>query len=589
MKRVHLSTHILLMAGSATLCLTFALASVAFGQAALSTPRERELYYKPEHLVWARIQNDQLQQQQLFPLLSRQQMVIVIEQPTDDQKRQVEAFLKAPPATLPEIDNFRSLPLAQEAKAYAVGYIQDNSKRLHPKTTSQATAYLITLKTVQPTGVILKTLHDLTYIDKIDFALPVFAFSGKTVTPFIQFDVEFFAPELILGGTDQIHTVNSRSYVKLADPEQSFNQPVVMQLQKDAPTNILATVLRYQQMLGVVKRAQLRWLRVRQPVEIQSRWVSASGINSFSIWESIQYLLSIERDRDVELLPKAFTEGAVYTWLSENTHLPNELIQVDQIAKSTQTLDSGRMLDEISIRFRLSKTGTFIFSPYPVQAAFQGLDDQKRVETFRSEQPTFLTIPGHLPRQLREIPGELLALPTYPARPWLPQAGTILGIACLAIGAGCMVMAIRRATTRSRTQAAELADAAKPSLDSMKSMFEGRLKNVEQQLGTLTFHGDMQPERAWLRSLNVYIKQLLGARCYQDENRFLGSLGTSSAAVKRSMLATAIDPEQEPMNKALHLVHAIDQQVMKQTVSLSKDEAEDFYARTVSLTEKVLA
>ncbi|WP_179137499.1 hypothetical protein [Candidatus Entotheonella palauensis] len=535
------------------------------------------------------MKNDQMQRQALLPLLSRQQVVIVLEQPTDEQKRNVEAFLHALPETLPKIDTFKNLPLAQEAQEYAIGYLQDRSDRRRPKTTAQAAAYLITFKTVQPTGVILKTLHDLTYMPQIDFALPVFAFPGKTVTPFIQFDVEFLAPELILGGAGQIQATNSRSYVKATDPERGFNEPVVLQLQKDAPTNILATVLRYQQMPGVVKRAQLRWLRVRQPVEIQARWASSSGINSFNIWESIQYILSIERDRDVELLPKAFTEGAVYAWLAENTHLPGELIRVDRIAKHTETLESGRMLDEVSLWFRLSKTGTYLFSPYAVQAAFQGLDDQKRIETFRSEQPAFLTIPGHLPRQLREIPGELLALPAYHARPWLWRTGTILGIVCLAIGAGCVVMAVRRSSALARIQAVEPADAQPPSLVAMKSVFEGHLKDIEQQLGSLTFHGGMEPERVWLRALNVYIKRLLGARWYQDEHRFLGGLGTSSEVIKRSMLATAIDPEQAPIDAALRLVHAIDQQVMKQTVALSKDEAEDFYARAASLTQNILA
>ncbi|ETW93626.1 MAG: hypothetical protein ETSY1_38395 [Candidatus Entotheonella factor] len=589
MKRLHLLSDTLLITSLLILFLVTSLVSVAFCQTSLSASGERELYYKPDHFTWVRMNKDQVQRQLLLPLLSRQQVVIALEQPTDEQKNNVEAFLRTPPETLPEIDTFRNILLAQEAQEYAVGYLQDRSEHRRPKTKAQAAAYLITFKTVQPTGAILKILHDLTHMPQIDFALPVFAFPGKTVTPYIQFDVEFLAPELILGGAGQIQAANSRSYVKVTDPEQGFDKPVVLQLQKDAPTNILATVLRYQQMPGIVKRAQLRWLRVRQPVEIQSRWASSSGINSFSIWESIQYILSIERDRDVELLPKAFTEGAVYTWLAENTHLPGELIQVDRIAKHTEPLENGRMFDEVSIWFRLSKTGTYIFTPYAVQAAFPGLDDQKRIETFRSEQPTFLTIPGHLPRQLREIPGELLALPAYQARPWLPRTGTFLGIGCLVVGIGWVVIAARRSSALSRIQTAEQADAQPPSLEAMKAVFEGHLKDVEQRLGSLTFHGGMEPERAWLRILNVYIKRLIGVRWYQDEHRFLGGLGTSSDVIKRSMLATAVDPEQAPLDDALCLVRAIDQQVMKQNVALSKDEAEDFYARAASLTQNLLA
>lgn len=542
MKRYHLSSHHFLSATIVGLLLIAFLTSGVYGQTSMSAQRRDDLHYKPEHFGWARVNNDRLQRENLLSLLSRQQVVIVLEQPTDQQKHDILTLLKNPPAAIPGISTYKNLSLEKEAKEYAVGYLQDNSKRLHRKTIPKAESYLITFKTVQPRGTILQVLNDLTWLDNIDYALPVFAFPGKTVAPFIQFDAEFLVPELILGGVGQIQKANSRNYVTLTEPDRNFKEPVVLQLHKDAPTNILATVLRYQQMPGVVKWAKLRWLRVRQPVEIQSRWASASGINSFGIWEPIRYILSIERDRDVELLPKAFTEGAVHTWLSENTHLPSELIQVDRIAKETQALEDGRALDEISIWFRLSKTGTFIVSPYAVQAAFQGIDEQRRIDTFRSDQPTFLTIPGHLPRQLRQIPGELLALPAYQARFWLSQTGRILGVLCLVIGVGCMLMVARRSLVPSRRRAEDQQGARVPSHAALKSMSQGHFKDVEQRLGALTLNGSMEQERAWLRALNVYVKRLLGARWYQDENRFLGGLGTSSEAIRQSMLATWRQP-----------------------------------------------
>lgn len=586
MKRYDLSSHDFL---SATLIgLLLIMASGAHGQTSMSTRRTDALHYKPEHFVWARVKNDRLQRENLLSLLSRQQVVIVLEQPTDQQKRDILTFLKSPPATLPEIGAYKNLSLDKEAKEYAVGYLQDNSKRLHKQTVPKAESYLITFTTVLPIGAILQVLNDLTRMDNIDYALPVFAFPGKTVAPFIQFDAEFLAPELILGGKGQVQKANSRNYVKMAEPDIDFKEPVVLQLQKDAPTNILATVLRYQQMPGVVKWAKLRWLRVRQPVEIQSRWASASGINTFGIWEPIHYILSIERDQDVELLPKAFTEGAVYTWLSENTHLPSELIHVDRIAKETQVLEGGRALDEVSIWFRLSKTGTFIFAPYAVQAAFQGIDDQRRIDTFRSEQPTFLTIPGHLPRQLRQIPGELLALPAPRAPRWLSQTVKVLGVLCLVIGAGCIVLVARRSLARSHRRAEAPEGAPALSHAALKSMSQGHFQDVEQRLGALTFNGDMEPERAWLRSLNVYVKRLLGACWYQDESRFLGGLGTSSHAIRQSMQATGVKPDRTPIDTALDLVQSIEQQVMKQTLSLTPDEAKDYLARASSLTEQML-
>ena len=585
MKRFFQSSHFLLTAHLTTLLSIQVLIAAAYGQTSLSASREPDLFYQPKHLVWARSQNDQWKRQDLLPLLSRRQVVIVLEQPDDEQKQWVEAFLRQPPATLPEIDTYRPLLLSREAETYAIGYIQDASQRRRPTPASQAAAYLITLKVVQPIGVILKALHDLQHLPQIDYALPVFTLPGKTVAPFIQFDVEFLAPELMLGGAAQIQRLNSRSYVKAADPKRGLQGPVALQLQKDAPSNILATVLRYQQMPGVVKQAQLRWLRVRQPVEIQSRWDASSGVNSFGIWETIPYVLSIERDRDVELLPKAFTEGAVYAWLAENTHLPSTLIQVDEIAKRAQTLDNGRLLDEITIRFRLSKTGTYIFAPYAVQAAFRGPDAQNRIETFRSEQPTFLTIPGHLPRQLRQIPGRLLTLPERRVQPWLWRSTAALGVVCLAVGVGCFVKIARRASP----SALAMAPDAPAPWRALQADWRDRLKKIELSLAALSFQGDMEQERAWLRGLNVYIKRWLGARWYQDEQQFVGGLGTSSEAIKRVMQATAIDPEQAPIDEALRLLSALEQQVMKQTIALSKDEAEALYARAASLTTQSLA
>jgi hypothetical protein len=122
----------------------------------------------------------------------------------------------------------------------------------------------------------------------------------------------------------------------------------------------------------------------------------------------------------------------------------------------------------------------------------------------------------------------------------------------------------------------------------MKPILEEQLKDLEQRLRALSFHGAMEPERAWLRTLNVYIKRLLGVSWYRDENRFLGGLGTSSEVIKRSMLATAIDPEQTSIVTALHLVQAIEQQVMKQTIDLSQEEAEALYARAASWTAESL-
>jgi len=234
------------------------------------------------------------------------------------------------------IESVEILPSSRMDDSFSVGYVQDDalSRRQAPLT---FVTYLVTFKDILRLERLLRILHDLAKTPSVDYVLPVFVFPAKWVAPFVQFDVDFLPPELIPGGVEQLRQLNDMSFVKETAPTSNFTEPVVLQLKKDAPTNILATVLRYQHLPWIVKRAKLRWVRLRRPVDVQAHWELPMGVPSFSIWEPMRYFVSIKRDQDVELLPKALTEQAARSWVVDNTHLPEELISVGRMEHTTHS------------------------------------------------------------------------------------------------------------------------------------------------------------------------------------------------------------------------------------------------------------
>jgi hypothetical protein len=563
----------------------------AFAQSQIGLNRgEKSLYYQREHFVWIHVENDRFKQEDLFPFLSRQRIVIVLEQPEDSQKERVQNFLKKPPEGFPEIETLQTLPSPEKEETYAIGYLAADAKP-KIKAAPEFEAYLVTFKDILTVEKLLAVLDDLAKVPGFDFVLPVFLFPDKMVAPFIQFEVEFLPPELIPGGVTQIKETNEANFVKEVEQNNNFRTPVVLQLKKGAPTNILATVLRYQQMSGVVKRAKLRWLRLRMPVEVQAQPV---GISTFGIWEPIRYTLWIERDQDVELLPKTFTKEAVYAWISENTRLPDELIQVDDIEKKTQNLENGRILDEVAIIFRLSKTGTYILPAYPVQVAYKELNDQKRIKVFRGSMYTAVTIPTHLPKRLTKIPGQLISLTEYKLPSWIIPTGTTLGILLVIVGLiGTWSLSRRSLDLAKLEQESYSLDQL---LKTLTTKYEGRLKEARRMLESLTFQGRMDQEKEWLHVLIVLLKQLLGERYYQDEVHFLGGLGTSSDSIKKYMKlvpprqasGSILDPHKDPIAEALSLLNALEKQVLKQSLSLSNHEAQNLLVRVEEVTKQIL-
>jgi hypothetical protein len=95
----------------------------------------------------------------------------------------------------------------------------------------------------------------------------------------------------------------------------------------------------------------------------------------------------------------------------------------------------------------------------------------------------------------------------------------------------------------------------------------------------------MEVERAWLRSLSVLLKRLVGERYGQDETLFLGGLGVSSTSMRRYLLATSVDPDAAPLATVLTLLQALEHQALPKVMSLSKDDAKTLLAQAEAVTE----
>lgn len=602
------SAHLFLLAiVGALLAAEAALAPPAWSQDAIyERSDDGRLYYEPEHFAHYRMGDAGLQREDLLPMLSHQHAVIVLQKPNDYRKRLVRRLLRQPPEGLPTIASFRDLP-APRRETYAIGYIQDEMAARRRTAEEDFAVFVVTFDQRLRLGVLLYALQMLADRSEVDFVLPAFVFPDRMAAPFPLFEAEFLAPQLIPGGVERIVSLNRSNNVRPIrnDPEDKpdFEQPILLQLSKASPTNILATVLRYQQMPGIVKQARLRWLRLRMPVEVQASWELPAGINSFGIWEPVRYKLAIERDRDVDLLPKAFTEGAVRAWLSDNTKLPDELIQIDDIERQTRDVGDGRAVDDVSLTFRVSKTGIYILGPYPIQATYTGLNDQRRIEVFNAKSQNFLSIPGHLPRQVGQMPGQLLPVAELHTPTWISPAGLALGVLCIVVG---LVGALRTSSRTWSFGAAAVVDDAEAhdqALAALRQRYRERLGDLTQQAESLSLQGRAEAaaneserihqtqasasERAWLRAFSVFLKQLLGERCYEDEHRLLGGLGTSSAAIQRYMAATSVDPEAPPVADALALLQTIEGQSLSQDLSLAKDTVDDLLSRATRLAEAV--
>lgn len=180
-----------------------------------------------------------------------------------------------------------------------------------------------------------------------------------------------------------------------------------------------------------------------------------------------------------------------------------------------------------------------------------------------------------------------MTVPEHRAPTWIAPTAMILGTVCMGLGLGWSLRLARRTWGRTPPERERTPEALELPLAALLVTYQDRLQQVRRRFESLSFHGDMEAERAWLRSLSVLLKRLLGERYGQDETLFLGGLGVSSTSIQRYLLATSWDPGAEPLAAALALLQALDRQVRHTAVSLSQDDAKTLLAQAETLIESM--
>ena len=182
------------------------------------------------------------------------------------------------------------------------------------------------------------------------------------------------------------------------------------------------------------------------------------------------------------------------------------------------------------------------------------------------------------------MPGQLLPVAGLQTPTWISPTSLALGVLCMVVGLLGALRVSSRTWSFRATAVTDDAKARAQALAALRQRYRERLGDLTQQAELLSLQGHAD-DRTWLRALSVFLKQLVGERCYADENRLLGGLGTSSATIRRYMLATSVDPQAPSVADALELLQAIEGQALGQELSLAKDAVGDLLSRATRLAE----
>ena len=128
------------------------------------------------------------------------------------------------------------------------------------------------------------------------------------------------------------------------------------------------------------------------------------------------------------------------------------------------------------------------------------------------------------------------------------------------------------------------AEVHEQAVAALRQRYRERLGGLTEQAESLSLSGAAE-DRAWLRALSVFLKQLLGECCYHDEGRLLGGLGTSSTTIRRYMTATSVDPDAAPVADVLEMLRTIESQSLSQELSLGKEAVNDLLGRATRFAE----
>lgn len=513
-------------------------------------------YYLPEHLYWYTMSPDQAREKRsLLPLLSPAHAVVGFRWTEATRGRaaagraRLQEMVERPPAGLPGIES------ATECDRGPTHV-----------------AFLLTLRGPGGPGRILSTLNALHDRQLFDFVAPVFFLPEKLAYPFPQFEAEFLPPALVADGEAAIkrfNAANRAQVVGIADNTYALSLP------REAPSNVLATVLRYLEAPWLVKQARLSWRAVQKPLTARAEVKTPAQVALADLRDPVEYVVTVERDRDVSLVPEMTSESEVKAWMVRALGLPDEVVDVREVRRTTEPINPSRERDRLSFVFLFSKAGVFELPPVEVKYTVKDLAGTPKLERLVVGAPFRLTVDEHLPKYVPGIPGAPFPMPVSTlgaSRPRALAARALLGAGAVSL----LVLVLSQSAPwwRARRARARQWAAATMALDSYLTSWE----RTEQELATLAL-GDPDAEKSWLRDVARTVRRLVGSRACGDEAVFLGGAGASTAQIHEVLRERG----QPAMEDALGMLDELDALSDVREPGLTRQRADDFRRRVARL------
>jgi hypothetical protein len=541
--------------------------AVAGAQESIATSLRRQqtteafsgTYYLPDHFYWYSTSPDKAREKKsLLPLLSPSHAVVGFRWTEATLGReaagraQLQEMLKRPPGGLPGIE---SVTECDRGPTHV--------------------AFLLTLRGRGGPGRILSALNALHGHQIFDFVAPVFFLPEKLAYPFPQFEAEFLPQALITGGEAAIKRFNAATHAQVAGIAENT---YTLSLPREAASNVLATVLRYLETPWMVKQARLSWRGVQKPLTVRVEVKTPAQVALADLRDPVEYVVTVERDRDVSLVPEMTSESEVKAWMVQALALPDEVVDVKEIRRTTEPINPSRERDRISVVFLFSKAGVFELPPVEVKYTVKDLAGTPKLERLVAGAPFRLTVDEHLPKYVPGIPGAPFTTPASTVRASRPLALAARALA----GAGAvslLVLVLSQAAPRwrERRARARARAAAAMETDTYLTFWE----RTEQSAAMLAL-GDADAEKSWLRDVARIVRRIVGFRACGDEAVFLGGAGASTARVREVLRERG---ETAPED-ALALLDELDAMSDVPEPRLTRQRADDFRGRVARLVSE---
>ena len=264
--------------------------------------------------------------------------------------------------------------------------------------------------------------------------------------------------------------------------------------------------------------------------------------------QTVHYRLHIERDEDIKVQPISIAPEALRRALKRSLALPAVLFDVSETGRDSHPLPDHRHHDTVHYALKFSKPGHYHIPALKISY----VASQSTVQQFQSQpqQGFKLTIPTYLPPQGQPLPGNLLAPPFPPLRPWwwytqLPLALFSCGILCLTMGLWCW-----------HAKKPRLQLDTPLNLAALRQRYSAELQQL-QHLAPVAPGPISDVERSWLRQAARLLRRLLGDWSCGDATALTGAAGISTAAIL-GHLPPLNDGEQQLLSAPLKCLDYLD-------------------------------